>query len=62
MEMEDYGYPPVFPAEEVVSTENSQPESEAVIKDKSKAKKVSKLTEVFNLYHMIFDLMYQLFS
>lgn len=36
--MEDYGYPPVFPEEKVIS-QPSQPD-EPVVKDKSKAKKV----------------------
>jgi hypothetical protein len=40
MEMEDYGYPPVFPEEKVICQPSEQNRDEPVVIDKSKGKKV----------------------
>lgn len=47
--MEDYGYPPVFPQEEVKQAQPKPKESD-IDKDKSKSKKVTRLGIIFILF------------
>ena len=48
-EIDEFGFPPNFPATEIKAKPEKK-EAEAVLKDKSKGKKVSSYTAVCNCY------------
>lgn len=48
-EMDDFGYPPVFPVEEETTPEIEDKSSEPIIKDKAKGKKVNHICSLSHL-------------